>query len=157
MKLYVKPAAFQGRRWRSIPSWQTHGFWTKLLNNWKSWKADSVCQLIALSRMLQQFPSISMFTLTGWQTLKNLTSSYVVSFIILNDCIPAQELRTHRFYTNVAHCWVNQDHYVLHLMVCLPDVFPCLQFPETSSRHEGKESGMSSTAHPDELKALSDF
>lgn len=31
----------------------------------KSWKADSVLTLIALSSMLQQFPSISMSTLTG--------------------------------------------------------------------------------------------
>jgi hypothetical protein len=59
--------------------------------------------------------------------------------------------------TNAAHCWVNQDHNVLHLMVCLPYVFPCLQFPKTSFRHQGKESGMSSEAHPDQLKALSDF
>jgi len=30
----------------------------------KSWKADSVCQLIGLSSILEQFPSISMSTLT---------------------------------------------------------------------------------------------
>jgi hypothetical protein len=30
----------------------------------KSWKADSVCQLVALSSILEQFPSISMSTLT---------------------------------------------------------------------------------------------